>query len=266
MNKPKIGITFSGGGTRSVAQIGVIKAFRDSEIEATAVAGTSGGSIVATLYAAGLTTDEMMAFANEGSLYRLYRPALPTNGVTSLAYLRELLQKYLEFHHFEELYLPLYVNASNLMTGRAKIFKSGNVIDAVVASCSVPLLFKPVEIDGELYADGGIFDNMPVKPLRETCDIVIGVNIMPNVEVKKKEVDNMFSIGMRVFDLVIFNTTKQSFYDCDIVIQPKEVYKYNIFNFSHFDMFFEAGYNAAIAQIEEIKTIIEQHALESVKK
>lgn len=255
-NKPQIGITFSGGGTRAVAQIGVIKALRENGIEAVAVAGTSGGAIVAALYAAGLTTDEMLAFIKDSNIYKLYKPGLPINGLTSLAYLEEMLAKHIHADSFESLYMPCHIVAANLMTGKPHVFETGRLFQAITASCSVPLVFKPVEIDGQLYADGGIFDNMPVAPLRDDCDIVIGINVMPNVEVPKTDVESLISIGMRVFDLMIYNTTQNNFGSCDVVIQPIDVYKYNIFNFNHFDEFFQFGYDAAKAQMAEVKEVI----------
>lgn len=258
-NQAKIGITFSGGGTRAVAQIGVIKALREHGIEAVEVAGTSGGSIVAALYAAGKTTDEMLHFIKDSNLFKLYRPGIPINGLTGLDYLGELLSEHIKFEKFEDLYLPLHITAANLMTGKPESFNKGDLFSAVVASCSVPLVFKPVEIKGQLYADGGIFDNMPVEPLKKAgCDVIIGINVMPNVAVAKEEVSSVLSIGMRVFDLMIYNTTQKNFSDCSVLIQPEEVHQFNIFNFNHFDDFFRFGYDAAIAQIDEVKAVIKE--------
>ncbi len=256
--KPKIGFTFSGGGTRSVAQIGVIKALRENDIEAYAVAGNSGGSIVATLYAAGKTTDEMLAFIENSNIYKLYKPALPTMGLTSLDYLAKMLDTHVKADSFEELFLPLYITATNLMKGKIEVFNSGPLFQRVIASCSIPLLFKPVEIDGQLYADGGIFENMPVAPLKKDCDIIIGVNVMPNVSIEKTDLESIFSIGTRVFDLMIYNTTKDNFAECDVVIQPNEVYKHNIFTFDKFDEFFQYGYEQAMRDMKDIKRVIAQ--------
>jgi len=255
-NQPKVGITFSGGGTRAVAQIGVIKALRENGVEAVSVAGTSGGSIVAALYAAGLTTEEMLDFVEDSNILKVYKPGLPINGLTSLKYLEEMLSKAIPEDSFESLYMPCHIVATNLMSGKSEVFNTGKLFQAVTASCSVPLVFKPVEIDGQVYVDGGIFDNMPVEPLKPECDIIIGINVMPNVEVPKEELESMIPIGMRVFDLMIYNTTQNNFDDCHVVIQPEEVYKYNIFNFSHFDEFFKFGYDAAIAQMDEVKRVI----------
>ncbi|MGK0365899.1 MAG: NTE family protein [Saprospiraceae bacterium] len=255
-NQPKVGITFSGGGTRAVAQIGVIKALREHGIEAVSVAGTSGGSIVAALYAAGLTNDEMLEFIKDSNIFKLYKPGIPINGLTSLSYLGEMLAKSIPEDSFESLYMPCHIVASNLMTGKPHVFNTGKLFQAITASCSVPLVFKPVEIDGQIYADGGIFDNMPVESLKQECDVIIGINVMPNVEVPKEDVESMISIGMRVFDLMIYNTTQKNFSDCHVVIQPSEVYKYNIFNFSHFDEFFQFGYDAAMAQMDEVKRVL----------
>ncbi len=120
----KIGISFSGGGTRGAAHIGVIQALNEHNIKADIVAGTSAGAIVGSLYAAGLTVDRMMDFAGEGKLFKLFQAKLPTKGLISLNYLGKLLDKYIDENSFEGLKIPLHVVASNLMSGHPETFNS----------------------------------------------------------------------------------------------------------------------------------------------
>ena len=116
IQKPKIGISFSGGGARATAHIGVIQALNEKGIKADYIAGTSGGAIVGALYAAGLSVEEMLKFAAEGSLFKLFKAKLPIRGLTSLAYLGKLLEQYIGKDSFEALGIPLTVVASNLVT------------------------------------------------------------------------------------------------------------------------------------------------------
>lgn len=251
--KPRIGLTFSGGGTRAVAQIGVLKALRENDIRISAVAGNSGGSIVAALYAAGIETEKMLDLLKQNTLYKLYKFGMPSLGITTLDYLEKQLHELIPEDDFSALKIPLFITATNLITGKQEVFSKGTIIRKISASCSIPLIFKPVEIDGQLYADGGMIDNMPAYTLKEDCDFVIGINIMPQVEVPKEELQSLLSIGMRTFDLMIYNNTKLSFAGCNVVIQPTEVYKYHIFNFDNFDEIFEIGYQAALQQMPDIK-------------
>lgn len=256
LTKKKIGLSFSGGGARAVAHIGIIKALRENGIEADHVAGTSGGAVVGALYAAGISVEEMMDFAAQGKLSRLFQAKLPTRGLTSLDFLENLLDQYITADTFEALDIPLTVMTSNLNTGRATPISSGPLYTAVMASCAIPLMFKPIEIENELYADGGIFDNMPVSPLLDKCDILIGANLMPIVPMEREKLNSVFSISMRTFDMVVAHNSQINFPLCDIVIEPTKAHNYGIFNFSATKELFDIGYEEAMSKMEQLKNLI----------
>ena len=91
--KAKLGLALSGGGARGIAHIGVIKAFEENDIEVHAVAGTSAGSIVGALFAAGKTADEMLALVKESSIFKIYKVELPDVGLTKLTYISDRLKE-----------------------------------------------------------------------------------------------------------------------------------------------------------------------------
>ena len=248
----KIGFSFSGGGARSSAHIGIIQAFNEHGIQADYVAGTSGGAIVATLYAAGLTVSEMKEFAGRGSLFKLFTAGLPIKGLTGLDYLGDLLEEYIGSDRFDELNIPLSITVANLVSGKKEVLNSGNLYSAVMASCAIPLVFKPVEINGQIYVDGGVFDNLPVETIRPYCDVLIGMNLMPNTPVSDEELDNMFSIGMRVFDMAVASNAQVNYPLCDLIIEPHEALDYHLFNFGASKELIEIGYKAAKEQIPSI--------------
>ncbi len=252
----KIGISFSGGGTRAVAHIGIIKALRENGIEADCVAGTSGGAIVGALYAAGLSVEKMMDFAAQGKLSNLFQAKFPTRGLAGLDFLGSLLNQYISTDTFEGLNIPLTVVASNLNTGTIAHFNSGSLYPAVMASCAIPLMFKPIEIENELYADGGIFDNMPVSPLEEKCDIIIGVNLIPLVPIASNKLSSVFSISMRSFDMVVAHNSQINFPLCNMVIEPTKTHNYSIFNFSASKELFDIGYEEAINKMSALKELL----------
>ena len=251
MNR-KIGFTFSGGGARAIAQIGILKAFEEYGIKADVVAGTSGGAIIAALYAAGLSTEQMLQAASEGDLFKAYRMGSPFKGLTNLEYLKEILSKHIGTDSFEQLALPLFVTATDLNEGAVTYFSSGSLFTAVMASCSIPFLFKPVEINGKLYVDGGIIDNMPVAPLQAHCDIIIGINVTPNYTLSKKALENVVSISKRTFDIIATYHSVRQKSKCTFVIEPKDVLAYSIFNFKAYQALHEIGYQAALKQMPQL--------------
>lgn len=247
-----IGFSFSGGGARAAAQIGMIQALRENNIEADYVAAASGGSIVAALYAAGLSTEKMKAFASQGNLFKLFKPGLPFRGLINLGRLGETLEEQIGSSDFSKLNIPLHVAVTNLMTGQKELINEGDFCKAVMASCAIPLLFQPVSIDGQLYVDGGVLDNMPIAPLQKHCDFIIGMNITPNVVLPKKDLNSMYAVGIRVLNMNASHSSERNFPLCDIVIEPKQLVDYGILNFDASEELYEIGYRQTLTQMNDI--------------
>lgn len=254
--KKKVGFAFSGGSARSSAHLGIIKALNEHSIKADCVSGTSGGAIAGTLYAAGLSIAEMKEFAGKGKLSKLIKLGLPIQGLTSLEYLGELLEEYVGTNHFEDLDIPLFITVTNLMTGGKEVFNSGPLYDLVMASCAIPIIFKPVTINEQIYVDGGIFDNMPVAPLQEHCDIIIGMNVMPCSTVSEKKLEGMVSILKRTVEIAVADNSNNNYKYCDIVIEPKAVLDYELYDFGSSEALFEIGYQAALEKVDSIKQLL----------
>lgn len=108
-NEMKIGISLSGGGARGIAHIGVLEALLENGIQPEVIAGTSAGSIVGALYAAGKTPEEMLDFVKDSSILRIFRVGLPNKGLASLSYLRERLEEAIPEDNFESLQKHLFI-------------------------------------------------------------------------------------------------------------------------------------------------------------
>ncbi len=253
----KVGIALSGGGARGIAHIGVLKALEDNGVYPEVVSGSSAGAIVGALYASGMKPDAMMAFVKKASLFKLFKVGVPYSGLTKLTYLRKKLAENIAEDSFESLEKKLFIAIANLNTGECELRSSGILFDVVVASSSLPLVFQPVEIDGQLYVDGGLLDNMPVAPLKPLVDVTVGVNVMPHVEVSDKAIQNVFSIAQRCFDLSLLANTRPSIALCDLLIEPKEVHGFNIFQLNRYQPLFDIGYQAAIDKMPRLKALLE---------
>ncbi|MEZ4987068.1 MAG: patatin-like phospholipase family protein [Saprospiraceae bacterium] len=182
----RIGISFSGGGARGFAHIGVIKALEEAGIAPTVVAGTSAGSIVGAMYAAGLTSADMEKVIRDSNFLKLVTIGLPNGGLGKLTYIRERLAEVIPEDSFNVLQKKLFVCMTNLNTGSVEFRSEGTLFDPVIASSSIPFVFQPVEMDGSLYVDGGLLCNMPVSALIHDADIIIGVNLIPKTWTDKK--------------------------------------------------------------------------------
>lgn len=255
MNKPalKIGLSLSGGGARGAAHIGVLQALLEHDIQPYALAGASAGAIIGSLHAAGKTPQDMLDFIQESKMLKLMSFGFKSGGLSHLTYLRDRLAEVLPEDSFESLGKPVYIAISNLNTGLLEIRHSGPLFDVVMASSSIPLVFKPVEINGQQYVDGGLLCNLPVKPLVRDCDFVIGVNVMPHIHVPDKSVQSVIGIAARCFDLSIQANTQPNAALCDLLIEPKEVSQYHIFQFTQYQRIYEIGYEETIRRMPLIK-------------
>ena len=261
MNKPIVGIALSGGGARGIAHIGVLKALEEANIVPAVISGSSAGSIVGALYASGLSTDRMLEFVKDSQLFGLIKLGIPYAGLTKLTYLKERLAQYISEDSFETLVKPLYVAVSNLNSGELEILHSGSLFDVVMASSSIPLVFKPVELQGQLYVDGGLLNNLPVSPLLPRSDFIIGVNVMPHIMVGNKSIQSVLSIATRCFELSIQANSRLELASCDYVIEPKKLSRYNIFQISKYQEIFEIGYEEGKRQIPKLKEKLERFNL-----
>lgn len=254
MKKYKIGIALAGGGARGVAHIGVLAALAEEGIHPEIIAGSSAGSIVGALYAAGVSTDEMLKHVRKSSIMKTLSFRL--RGVASHRYLKKMLKKLIKTDSFDALQKPLYVTMTNLNSGKVELVNKGQLFDVVAASSSIPSLFRPIKMNGNDYVDGGVIRNLPARDIRAQCDFLIGVDIMPNVDTPSKKMRHSVSIAMRTFELLLSENSQPDIELCDVVITPKRIIDISILRFNKSDLAYQIGYEATKARMEEIKKMI----------
>lgn len=258
--KLKLGMALSGGGARGIAHIGVLQALREAGIVPEVLSGTSAGAIVGALHASGHTPEDMLEFVKDTSIWRIFTVNLPYDGLTKLTYLKKRLTECIAEDSFEALNHPLYITVSNLNSGSLRTISRGPLFDAVVASSSIPLVFKPVELDGELYVDGGLLDNLPAEPILPESEIVVGVNVMPTLPVKSKSIQTVFGIATRCFEMSIYANSRNNLENCDVVITPTKLQQYNIFQFNKYQSIYEIGYEAGVEAVPRLTNLLAEYA------
>ena len=263
--EPRVGIALSGGGARGIAHIGVLKALLEHGIVPSVVAGTSSGAIVGCLYAYGMSVEQMTDFARIGSSLRILRIGNPLKGFMKLTMLREKLEGLLSHDDFSCLVREFHVVTSDLQHGRVAVHTSGSLIDVVQASCAIPLVFRPIELNGVQHVDGGLYMNLPANPVRDRVDVLIGSNVMPLVNEVEGPLSTMLGIGQRVFDLSVNATTAPSAALCDVLIEPAEVARFNVYNFTRTEELIEAGYQAGLLEVPRVKALIAKRRTERQK-
>ena len=248
-----IGITLSGGGARGTAHIGMLRALLEEGIIPNRVVGVSAGAIVGAMYAAGLHPSEMLAEVHRTSIFRVIKVGNPLMGLTNLNYLKERVASIIPHNDFSQLECPLYIGTTNLNTAMQELHSTGEIYDVLTASCSIPFVFKPVGINGYNHVDGGVIKNMPVGPLLNSSDYIIGSNLMPYGVLPPTDMSTVVSVVWRTFELSIMANTVADTELCDIVIEPSLLNNCNIFNFTRLQEMHDLGYENTRERMPEIK-------------
>jgi len=251
-----IGLVLSGGGARGFAHLGVLKSLNDAGIYPDVIAGTSAGALVGVLYADGYSPDEILKIMNTTSKLHYIRPTVPREGLLQISGIERILKENLRAKKFEDLKIPIYITATDLNNGKAVYFNSGELLKVVIASASIPVLFNPVIIDKIHYVDGGVLDNMPIKPIEGRCDLMIGSFVNPTGY--EKTVTSLVQIAERTFMLNMSKELDFKEKKFDIFISPPELKNYKILDPEKAVEVFDIGYKATKDKLEdpEIRKLI----------
>ncbi len=163
---PEIALALGGGGSKGFSHIGVLRVLEQQGYRARAVAGTSAGAIIGSLYAAGYTPEEIVAWVERVPAKAFQRKPHDKPSLMGLAGVEQMLREALGDRTFEDLPLPFGTVAVDVHKGRTVYLRSGPVVEAVLASSAVPGIFPPLEWKGRLLVDGGVTDNVPVRLAR----------------------------------------------------------------------------------------------------
>lgn len=252
--RPKIGLVLGGGGAKGTAHIGVLKVLEELRIPVDYIAGTSMGAIVGSLYASGLTPDEIektLTAVDWDDLFsgdpnrqdrdfwrkredflflsplrvgvRGTKILLPKGLVQDqkINVLFEMLMLHTsEIKDFDQLPIPFRAIASDIETGEMVVLKSGRLADAARASMSVPGAFPPIELDGKILIDGGIVRNVPVDIVREMgADIIICIDVGKPL-LKREKLEDPLAIMNQMLDIMM----RKNVQDQIETLGPEDVY------------------------------------------
>ena len=241
----KYGLALSGGGARGIAHLGVLQALEENNIRPSVMSGTSMGAMVAVSYALGMSPKEILQFIKED-----VRPTALSNvdmkrrGIFNLNKVEKFLREKSGINDFSALKIPVYITVTNLNTGKFEIKSEGKLIEYVMASASIPLLFRPVVIDGTHYVDGGVIKNLSAQVLKGKCDKIIGIHV--NHISSQSDFRRMKDVAVRTYHLAVYNTIADEKSFCDYFVDPPETRDFSTLDFQKADDIFDLGYREGI--------------------
>jgi len=245
----KITLSLSGGGLRGAAHVGAIKFLEEQGVEVTAVSGSSAGAIVGLFLAAGLKSEDMLAFLKNLEKKELFVWASGDIGLFKMERLEKKLEEALNVKSYDELKIPLHTCVTNIDTGESTYIYKGNPIEYTVASSTITPLFRAKQIGKHFYIDGGFSDNLPVKPLKQYAEKSLAININP---LRGEELSTFKSLTIRSILIMIRSNSMPAKKLADAFFEVKGVANMHLFDFSEIQSAYEAGYNELKEQWEEL--------------
>ncbi len=249
----KVALCLGGGGARGFAHVGAIKAFNERGVKFDMVVGTSAGSLVGALYAGGASVESIMKYADALSMKDvrsgfILKPGDPKK-------VGKIVTDVIGEKNVEDLPLPFYAVATDLVNGKQVILDSGPVSDVVSASCAVPLVFKPVVIGDMHLVDGGLLNNIPADVCRMLgADIVITVDVNPTRGQGTSEL-GLISVLKATFNIMSANSSERGLINSDIIIEP-DLSKFKASKKDGYEEMVDLGYSVAMEKMDEIVKLI----------
>jgi len=288
-NRPKVGLALSGGGAKSMAQLGALRVIEQSGIKIDYISGTSMGAVIGAMYAMGYTVDEIEFYLKKVNWDELMSNDIPRN---RLPYLNKDDEKYLlnigikdgkfmlpkafnyghymlkvlsyltmrshDVKDFSTLSIPFLCMTTDLETGQSIALESGNLTDALRASVAFPSIFAPGEIDGRLYVDGGVRNNLPIAILKDEklMDFVIAIDVQGKLY-NNEELDGIIEVLEQVGSFqnaLYFEEQKEK---ADVMIRPA-IDEFDIDDYQLTDTIIKRGYRESLLYLEQLRSVAEK--------
>ncbi|PLY04342.1 MAG: hypothetical protein C0625_16835 [Arcobacter sp.] len=232
----EITLTLSGGGIRTAASLGVIKYLEEKNFKIKKISGTSGGAIIALLYAYGFSIKEIEEFFFTINKWDLFNFRFRFNSILSLNRIEKKLRAFIKN---KELKIPVEICVTNIKTGKAEYHNKNDLIKSTIASCSLLPYFPSIEIENKHYVDGGYSDNLPNKNLSKMkyLNISVNVNNLPNEFSYKKDV-----LHRRSLFILTQSAMKRAKKRADYFVNIDSISEVKLFDFKSFDFVLQEGY------------------------
>ena len=258
MTHKKIGLALGSGAARGLAHIGVLKVLERNNIPIDYISGSSIGAVVGAMYAASRNVAELekiITTADWRLFLSLIDPVTP-GALIKGDKIKKFLADYLGEATFSDLKIPLVIAATDFQTGEPILITKGDLLQAIMASSAVPMVFKQVKIDGRVLADGGLSMPIPIGPLKKMgADKVIAVNLDGDYFSKSKSNFSLGESAMQMIKLLRFHLSARDAAESDVVIVP-EVGEVMGYSFNIGQKAIDAGERAAQKVLPQIKLLI----------
>lgn len=258
MAKKKLGLVLGAGAARGLAHIGVIKVLEKNNIKPDYIMGSSMGALIGAYYAlhGSIEGIEEKVNISKRDLFALVDIRKPKKSLIKGRKIKRFLKSRFKNKTFEDLKIPLGVITTDLVAGEEFLITEGKLLDALMASITVPVILPPVKYNGKWLVDGDVSHCNSVEIIRKSVDKVIYVDVMTEERKKIKKLDIIRTLvySYDVKRQQIFSRIKKR--KDTVIIKPNVDWGFNFFKFHEYEKFISEGEKAARRKIREIKELI----------
>lgn len=218
--RKKTALVLGGGAARGLAHLGILKVFRREKVKFDLVAGTSIGGLFAAIWALGLDLEEVEKRAVKLTAKDILDVTISRSGLCQGNKLEYLIKETLKNKQFDDIKMPLFIITTDIENGTSLVHSSGNLSEVIKASCSIPGIFRPVEIGGQPMIDGGITNNVPVSVVKKYgATHVLAADV--GYCITHLGISNMLNVIMQSIQIMGDRLNKFETRQADVILRPQ---------------------------------------------
>ena len=240
-----LALALSGGAARGAFHLGVLHFCDEQKIEIHAYSGSSIGSIISCSHASGISAKEQLKIFASKEIKEIFKFNYFRNSLLKIDNSNKIIKDLLPISKIEDIPKPVFVNAYDLREKKLHYFNSGDTITLCMASSALIPLFKPIEYKNMYLIDGGLFDNIPIKPLENKNYDILAIDLFPKSFSSPNLRLNPIKIFKKKLFTQLYENHKYSLKNTNQYIGSKEIRNFSLYTFQELDECFKLGFKEA---------------------
>lgn len=240
-----LAITLSGGAARGAFHLGVLHFCEKNEIEINAYSGSSVGAIISASHASGVSAKEQLKIFSSKEFRQTIKFNYFRNSLLKIDSSEKIIEKLLPIKNLENIQKPIYLSAYDIKEKKLHYFNSGDTLTLCLAAIALIPIFKPINYKNMSLIDGGLFDNIPIKPLENKNYDIYSVDLFPrSIHPRKKKFRPIKIIKKAIFEQ-LYTNHQYSLSNTNYYLASQDIRSFSLFTFKELDECFKLGFKEA---------------------
>jgi len=245
MNTDNIAIVLGGGAARGAFHLGVLDFCEQHNIEIQAYSGSSIGAIISASHASGIKASEQLKIFKSKDVRQALKFNYFKNGLLKIDTSNKIIKEILPIERIEDIPKPIWVNAYDLKKRELHYFNEGNTITLCMASSALIPLFRPISYEHMYLIDGGLFDNLPIKPLEDKNYDIHTLDLFAKNKISEKKRINPMSYIKKTMLKQLHINHKYTLEKTNHYLGSQFIQEFSLFTFKEIDDCFKLGFKEA---------------------